>query len=68
MKKSRYPFIDDVRECLIKDYEKASFLFISEDIKRLVSSGQLLHPASVATRNWLLERFLIRSAQAGPVV
>ena len=68
MKKARYPFIDDVRECLIKDYEKASFLFISEDIKRLVSSGQLLHPSSVATRNCLLERFLIRSAQAGPVV
>ena len=56
MKKTRYPFINEVRECLVKDYEKASFLFISEELKRLVDSGQLLHPASVATRNWLLSR------------
>lgn len=56
MKRMRYPFIDQVRECLVNDHEKALFKFISEEIKRLVDLGQLLHPASLATRNWLLSR------------
>lgn len=56
MKRSRYPFIEQVRECLAKDHEKASLKFISEELKRLVDLGQLLHPASLSTRNWLLSR------------
>ena len=56
MKRTRYPFIDQVRECVVNNHEKALFMFISEEIKRLVDLGQLLHPASLATWNWLLSR------------
>ena len=54
-KAARYPFLDRI-DCLAKENLDAAILaFLQEELASMVSTGKLIHPASVEGRNELLE-------------
>ena len=55
-KAHRFPNMPRVRELAMESLDDAIVLFLSDEITSLITSGGLVHPASVEARNTLLMR------------
>lgn len=49
-----FPGVDDIREWVTKDIDRAIVLALDSTIKRVLGKGALLHPATVNARNYLI--------------
>ena len=55
-KLARYPFQNEVGDLARHDLDCAMLEFLTQDLVRLLRSGNLIHPASVAARNDLVRQ------------
>ena len=55
-KQSRYPYQPQIRQLAFQDLDQAILEFLTQEMIRLASLGQMVHPAMLETRNYLLAR------------
>jgi HD superfamily phosphohydrolase YqeK len=51
-----YPGVEDIRAAAEESLEKAIIAGIDNTIRHVLDKGRLLHPQTVDTRNWALEK------------
>lgn len=51
-----YPGVDDIRRAAEESLEKAVVTGIDNTIRHVLDKGRMLHPQTVDTRNWALEK------------
>ena len=51
-----FPGVEAIREEAFKDLKKAMLIGIEGTISSILAKGSLLHPDTVATRNWLIKK------------
>lgn len=53
-KQGRYPYQPQLRQMAWADLDQAMLEFLTREMLSLTSQGQMVHPAMLETRNWLL--------------
>jgi predicted HD superfamily hydrolase involved in NAD metabolism len=61
----RYPYQPRLRELALADLDRAVLEFTTRDLTSRLGQGEMVHPAMVETRNYLLSAVLHRQADQG---